>query len=122
MNDSLVGIAQRMQADTEFLGIFSQGVDLRATGDISDWKIDINRRRVVVLGCNREVGATDLASGHTQTIECLRAGHFVNQVQVDVEKIGRTVFTVHYDVISPNLFGQRSAHFPLLHRLLSSHD
>ena len=78
VNDSLVGIAQRMQADTEFLGILSQGVDLRATGDISDWQVDIDRRRVVVLGCNREVGATDLASGHAQTIECLRAGHFVD--------------------------------------------
>ena len=78
MNDSLVGIAQRMQADTEFLGILSQGVDLRATGDISDWKVDIDRRSVVVLGCNREVGATNLASGHTQTIEGLRAGHLVD--------------------------------------------
>ena len=67
-----------MQADTEFLGILSQGVDLRATGDISDWKVDIDRRSVVVLGCNREVGATDLASGHTQTIEGLRAGYLVD--------------------------------------------
>ena len=78
VNDSLVGIAQRMQADTEFLGILSQGVDLCATGDISDRQVDIDRRSVVVLGCNREVGATNLASGHTQTIEGLRAGHLVD--------------------------------------------
>ena len=111
-----------MQADTEFLGILSQSVDLCTTGDISDWKVDIDRRSVVVLSCNREVRATNLASGHAQTIKCLRTGHLVDQVQVDVQKIRRTVFTVHYDVISPNLLGQRSAHFLLLHRLLSSHD
>ena len=67
-----------MQADTEFLGILSQSVDLCATGDISDRQVDIDRRSVVVLGCNREVGATNLASGHTQTIEGLRAGHLVD--------------------------------------------
>ena len=69
-----------MQADTEFLGILSQGVDLRATGDIRDRQVDIDRRSVVVLGCNREVGTTDLASSHAQTIECLRTGHLVDQV------------------------------------------
>ena len=78
VNDSLVGIAQRMQADAEFLGILSQGVDLRATGDISNWKVDIDRRSVVVLGCDREVGATDPTSGHAQTVEGLRASHLVD--------------------------------------------
>ena len=67
-----------MQADTEFLGILSQGVDLRATGDIGYRKVDIDRRSVVVLGCDGEVRATDLASGHTQTIEGLWAGHLVD--------------------------------------------
>ena len=122
VDDSLIGVPQGVQTDTKFLRIFAQSIDLRAAGDICDRQINVHCGGVVIFGCDREIGATHLASSHAQTIKCLRAGHFMNQMQVDVEQVRGAIFPMYNYVISPDLLGQRSTHFPLLLRLLSSHD
>ena len=111
-----------MQADTKFLRVLAQSIDLGAAGDICDRQINVHGGGVVIFGCDCQIGATHLASSHAQTIKCLRAGHFMNQMQVDVEQVRGAIFPMYNYVISPDLLGQRSTHFPLLLRLLSSHD
>ena len=62
-------------------------------------------RRVVVLGREREIGPADRAAGQPQAVEGLRAGHLVQQVQVDVEQIGFAFGGLHH-VGVPDLLGQ----------------
>ena len=39
----------------------------------------------------REIGAADLAAGGGETVEGLRAGHFMDEVAVDIEQRGAVV-------------------------------
>jgi len=70
----------------------------------------------VVFGADGEVDAAHGSPGLTQTVEGLGTGDFVNEVEVDVDEVGLTVFTFFDQVISPDLFGQgfrcRISHCP----------
>ena len=110
VDDALVGVAQGVQANTELLGILAQGVDLGAARDVRDRLVNVDRGRVVVLGRDRQVGAAHLAAGQAQALEGLGARDLVHQVEVDVQQIGGTVFTLGDDVVAPHLFRHRSAH------------
>ncbi len=46
----------------------------------------IHGRDVVIDGRKRAVGPPDLPTGRAQAAERLRRGHFVDQVQVDVQQ------------------------------------
>ena len=81
---------------------------VRDTGSAIGWSM-FERRGVVVLGGHRQVGATHRAAGLAQTVEGLRAGHLVHQVQIDVEEIGLTGRRVH-DMCVPDLLAQRLRH------------
>jgi hypothetical protein len=59
----------------------------------------------VIGGCNRQVRTAHAPALHPKTIECLWRRHFVDKMQVDVEKIG-LAFRVTDDVPVPKLFGQ----------------
>ena len=110
VDDTLVGVAQGVQAHAELLGVLAQGVDLSAARDVRDRLINVDRGRVVVLGGDRQVGATHLASGEAQALEGLRTRHFVHEVEVDVEQVGGAVLPLGHDVVAPHLFSHRSAH------------
>ena len=47
----------------------------------------------MILSGNREVSAPYIAPSKTKTVESLRRGNFVNQVEIDVDEIRRTIFT-----------------------------
>ena len=94
VDDALVGVAEAVQADAEFLSVLAQGVDLRGRGGFGDRLVDVPGRGVVVLGGDGEVGAAHGAPGESESVEGLRAGHLVDEVQVDVDKVRRTVFTL----------------------------
>ena len=42
----------------------------------------------MVLGGDRQIRSADAAAGEPQPVERLRAGHLVDEVQVDVDQIG----------------------------------
>jgi hypothetical protein len=67
----------------------------------------------MILGGQGQVGATHGTAGQSQSVEGLRAGHLVQQVQVDVEKVGFTLGPTHH-VCVPYLLGQRACHDYLL--------
>ena len=110
VDDALVSVTQGVQAHAELLGVLTQRVDLGAARDVRDRLVDVDGRRVVVLGRDRQVGATHLASGEAQALESLGARDFVHEVEVDVEQVGGTILPLGHDVVAPHLFCHRSAH------------
>jgi hypothetical protein len=96
VHDALVAVAHRGQPDTELGGVLPQRLDLRPADRVGDGREDVEGRDVVVLGRHREVGAADRAAGGPETVEGLRAGHLVHQVQIDVEQVGLTRGAAHH--------------------------
>ena len=88
VHDALFEIAHRMQPDAELFAVASKRFDLGARDGIGDRLVDVDRRHVVVLGGDGQVGSPDPAAGKPQPVECLRAGHLVNEVKVDVDQVG----------------------------------
>ena len=87
VHDALLGVTHRVQPDTELLAVAAKGVDLGARDRIGDGELDVDGRDVVVLGRDGEVGAAQRPPGQPEAVEGLRAGHFVQQVEVDVEQV-----------------------------------
>ena len=81
---------------------------MRETG-IGDRLVDVDRRHVVVLGGDREIGSADRAAGQPQPVEGLRAGDLVDEVQIDVDQVGLTGGALagagDDDVVGPHLLG-----------------
>ena len=74
----------------------------------SDRQAAIGRRNVVVGGGDRPLGPADLAAGEAQALERLRAGHFVDQLQVDVQDRLLARLGEH-DVVVPDFLEQACA-------------
>ena len=55
---------------------------------VGDRLVDVGGGDVVVLGGDGEVGPAHGAAGQAQAVEGLRAGHLVDEVEVDVEQVG----------------------------------
>ena len=106
MDDAVVGVAHREDRDPELIGVGSQRLDLTSRHRIGDGLIDIGGRDVVVLDRDGEVGSTNRSTGHAEAVEGLRGGHLVNEVEVDVQKIG-FAFGRSDEVAIPNLLAQR---------------
>ena len=63
VDDSLVGIAKRVNANTKLRGVLTKRHDLGARSQICNRLVDIQCWSVVVLGCNGEVGPTNWSAG-----------------------------------------------------------
>ncbi len=97
----------RRRADAEFAQFLPQRVDLpwlQSGRDIG--RPAIGRGHIVVDGGHRAIGPAHLAAGQPQPLKCLRRGHLVHQLQVDVEQRGLT-FGRNYHVLLPYLFKER---------------
>ena len=115
VHDALVLVAQRVQADAELGTVATQRLDLGAGGGIRDReqvaapeaerRVVVPGRGVVVLRRDRQVGTADPAPGQAQPVERLRAGHLVQQVQVDEEQVRLAVGGADH-VCVPDLLGQ----------------
>ena len=88
VNDALFGIAHRMQPNAELRTVAPQRLHLCPRHRVGDRLVDVDRRHIVVLGGDSQVAPSDGATGKAQTVECLRACHLMNEVQVDVDQIG----------------------------------
>ena len=67
--------------------LLAQRVDLLGRDLVGDRAVDVGGRDVVILGGDRQLGAANAPTGQAQPLERLRAGHLVDEVQVDVEQI-----------------------------------
>jgi hypothetical protein len=113
VHDALLDVTHREQPDAELLAVAAQGLDLGLADQVGDRAG--RGRDVVVLGGQGEIGAPNLATGQSEAVERLGAGHLVEQVEVDIEEVRLAVSTSH-DVGVPHLLRQRSWHRHRLHQ------
>ena len=105
VDDALARVAHREVDDPELGGVRPQGVDLLGRDRVGDRLVDVGRRHVVVLGGDGEVGAAHAAARQAEAVEGLRAGHLVDEVEVDVQQVGFARRGVHH-VSFPHLLRQ----------------
>jgi len=110
VHDALVRIPERVQADAELGAVGPQGLDLLPARRVRDRQVDVQRRGVVVLGGDREVGPPHPPAGEAESLECLRARHLVDEVQVDVQQIRLPAGSAAHDMLLPHLLRQCAAH------------
>ncbi len=91
VNDALLGVAHRMQPHPpEFGAVVAQRLDLGPRDRVGDRLVDVDRRNVVVLGGDREIRPVHRTAGEPQSVESLRAGHLVDEMEIDVDQVGFT--------------------------------
>jgi hypothetical protein len=86
MDDALFARINIEKLDPEGLAIRAQHVDLLGGDRIEDWQRPISGRNVVIDGAEGEVGPANGPIPCPQSVECLRRGHLMNQVQVYVKQ------------------------------------
>ena len=94
-----------VERDAELVAVVAERVDLLLRDRVEDRQAAVGRRHVVIDGRERPLGPADLAAGEAQALERLRAGHFVDQVQVDVQNRLPAGLVVD-DVLVPDFFEQ----------------
>ena len=103
MHDALALVVLGIIFDAEFGSVMRQRLDLDAAFLVLDAEMAIRRGgHVVVDNGQRLLRCANLAASHAQTFKGLRAGHFMHQVTVDVEKTGAVVLAIN-DVVVPDL-------------------
>ena len=106
VHDALARVAHRVEAEAELGGVAPHDLHLLGRDRVLDRQVDVGGGDVVVLGGDGEVGPAHRAAGQAQAVEGLRAGHLVDEVEVDVEEVGLARAGVD-DVAVPDLLGQR---------------
>ena len=89
--------------------LFAQRVDLLLRDRIGDRQTAVAGWHVVVGGGDGLFRPADATPGQAQTFERLRAGHLVDEVQIDVQDRLSTCFGEN-DVFVPDFFKQRAEH------------
>jgi len=109
MHDPLLRIAHGVQADTELRAVAAKRVYLGARHQVSNGLVDVERGDVVVLRGQGQIWPTHPTTGRPQSVESLRTGHLMDQMQVDEQQI-RFVVGTSYDVALPDLLCQCAGH------------
>ena len=107
VHDALLRIVEVVEPDAELPAVLPQGVDLLLRNRIGDRQAAVGGGHVVVGRGHGPLGPADLAAGQPQPFEGLGAGHFVDQVQVDVQNRLLAGLGVD-DVIVPDFGEHRS--------------
>ena len=84
------GVLHVVELDAELGAVPAEGFDLPGGDGVEDVEavLDAGGGDVVVDGGDGAVGAAELATGHAEAVEGLRAGDLVDEVEVDVEDGG----------------------------------
>ncbi len=101
VNDSLANIVNVEQSDAELFAVLAECLNLFATDRIGDGQTAVAGGNIVIGRRDRSFGPADGALVDPQTLERLGAGHFVDQVQIDVDD-GRPRFGGIDDVLFPD--------------------
>ena len=109
VDDALPLVALVEIFDAEVAGVGRQRFDLDAALLIRNALCPVGRRDIVIDDGERLLGRANLAAGHPQTLECLRARDLVDEVAIDVEQAGAVRRLFHH-VIVENLIVKRFCH------------
>ena len=96
MHDTLAHICHLEFGDTQFFTILIERFHLQTRNGIGDALRATGSRHVVICHRQHGINAPRLASGQTQALEGLRAGHFMHQMAVYVDQRGAVGFLTHY--------------------------
>ena len=99
-------VVQIVEPDAELAAVLPQRVDLLLGDRVEDRQRAVGGGHVVIGRGHGPLGPADLAAGQPQPLERLGAGHFVDQLQVDVEDRLLARFGVD-DVVVPDLLEHR---------------
>ncbi len=102
MNDALTAVMFVEIFDAEFAGVDRQLVNLRLALRIGDRQRTVGGRHVVIDHSQGLVRRVDRASGEAQAFKGLGAGHFMNEMAVDIEQGGSVRLDVD-DMVVPDL-------------------
>ena len=104
VDDALADVGHRVVVDAEILGVLVQRLDLDAAvfGHGRGIGAVQRGRHVVVRHGDGLFRRAHLAARHAQAFERLRAGHFMHQMAVDIQKAGAVVGLVD-DMVVPDL-------------------
>src|SRR5690606_24225313 len=104
-------IVHVVELDAELGAVGPQRVDAELRLGILDAVLAVGRRHVMVGDGEGRLRAADLAAGHAQPLERLRARHLVNEMPADIEQTGAGVL-LGDQVALPDLVeqGARLAH------------
>ncbi len=108
VHDSLTHVIDVEQLNAELFAVLSQRFDLFAADRVSDWQTAIRSWNVVIGGRDGAFGTTNGEVVDPQSLERLRAGHFMDQVQINVDDRGPGLGSVN-QMLVPNFVQQRSA-------------
>ena len=106
VDDALALVELVVILDAEVGGVLGERLDLDAAVVVGDAVGAVRGRHVVVDDGERLFRRADLAAGHAQSLEGLRACDLVDQVAVDVEDAG-AVFGALDDVVLEDLVVKR---------------
>ena len=108
VHDALTNVGHWVVVDTELFGVLVERSNLNAAVfGHGRWVRTVQSgRNVVIRNSDGFFRSAHFAASHTQTFECLRRGHFVNEVAVDVQQAG-AVFGLLDDVCVPDFVIER---------------
>jgi len=96
VHDALAHIAHLEFGNPEIGAVVIQGFHLQTRNRVGDTLTAIGGGYVVVGHCEVGFDAPRLAPSQAQPLEGLRAGHFMQQVAVDVKQRGAILFGMHH--------------------------
>ena len=105
MHDALTNVVHGQIFDAEVSRVLFQGFDLDARLFVLDALGTVGGGNVMVGHGQSGLGVADLAAGGAQTFERLRAGHFMDQMAVDIDQTGAVILDIHKMAV-PDLFEQ----------------
>ena len=108
MHNALTVIEQRNVRHTEFNDVLFQRFNLQAAFGVHNaGAAAVIGRDIMVHHGERRIRAAHFAPRGAQAIKCLRRGHFMGQMQVNVEQ-RRAIRQGFHHMGSPNLVEQRT--------------
>ena len=87
VHDALLFVAHWVQRDVELFCVRAHHFKLLGRNWVGNWQVNVGGGNVVVFGRHGEIWSAHGAVINTKAIECLRAGYFMDQMQVDVQQI-----------------------------------
>jgi len=107
MNNSVVGVPDTEVFNAEGFAVLLQGLNLRPGHSIPYREMLIFSGNIVISSGGGLVRPENTDAPLPQAVECLRAGHLVDIVPVNVKYIGTALYGLHRMCI-PDLVKQRS--------------
>ena len=108
VHDPLVRRSDAVQGNPELVAVLLEAADLGERDLVGEGKRAIRRGNRVVHGRQGLARATHAEAAVAQAVECLRARHLVDKVQVDAQHVGSAIGAGRDEMVVPDLVDDRA--------------